>query len=127
MESDKPLWHLKFENKDYIFDPELLTVSSLRQIKGWYGIELGRYLSFISAFAQGDPEAALCAIWLCRKAAGEENVPEPNNMPDFKMGEFYDHFQAAGVDEDNPPTKGDQPTPASTATRTRSEPDTSDS
>jgi hypothetical protein len=127
MAADRPLWHLKFDGKEYVFDPrELLTVSALRSIKGWYGVELGRYLAFIAAFAQGDPEAALCAIWLCRKAAGEDGVPEPNNMPDFRMGEFYDHFQAAGEDED-PPTKAEQPTPVSTVIRTSSEPDISDS
>jgi hypothetical protein len=128
--SDKPRWHLQFQGKEYVFDASLVTVSALRKFKAEFGLELGRYLSFISAFAQGDPEAALCGLWLARKAAGETNVPEPNDMPDFRMDEFYDFFQAAG--EPDPTREGtdskekDQ-TPASTGTPTSSAPATSDS
>jgi hypothetical protein len=126
--SDRPLWHLKFEDKKYVFDPrEHLTVGALRQIKHWYGAELGRYLSFISAFSQGDPEAALCALWLVRKAAGEENVPEPEQMPNFAMGDFYDFFQAAGSEDPTQAQAADPATPVSTGTQRSSGIDTSGS
>ena len=132
MADDRPLWHLKYrdpkwtEARKYGFDPqELLTVSALRQIKHWYGIEIGRYLAFIQAFSAGDPEAAVCALWLVRKAAGEPDVPEPNEMPDFSMGEFYDRFEAASSEEEADPLSTGEKIPTSTETPTPSEVSTS--
>lgn len=120
-------WQIKVPvggtEKVYTFDPgKQLTVGTLRQIKAWYP-ELGRYMSFIAAFAQGDPEAALCAVWMVRKDAGETDVPEPNQMDDFPMGGFYHHFDPAS-DEEERPTEA-VPTPDSTPTPTGSEENTS--
>jgi hypothetical protein len=134
--ADRPIWKLEYkdpaweESREYMFDPQkLLTVSALRQIKGWYGTEIGRYLTFINAFAQGDPEAVVCALWLARRDAGEDGVPEPNKMPDFSVGDFFSEFIAADDDEDAEvdPTQPSTPaqTPALTETPTRSEPSTS--
>ena len=133
MAEDRPLWHLQYQDptwtepREYVFDPQkLLTVSALRQIKEWYGIEIGRYLAFIQAFSQGDPEAALCALWLVRRAAGEVEVPEPNRMPDFSMGDFYHSFEAAGESEEEAdPLNTGEEIPSSTETPTPSEPSTS--
>lgn len=128
-------WYLKDGEKRYVFEPEtMLTLGVLRQIKAWYGNELGRYTNFIAAFSELDPEAILCALWICRKAAGEENVPEPNQMGDISLADCMDNEAAAEAitqavkDADEPterPTKGDQLIPASTETPTNSEGDTS--
>lgn len=130
-----PTWTLKYQDptwdapREYTFEPQkLLTLSALRQIKAWFGPDLGRYLAFIQQFAQGDPDAAVCALWLARKAAGEPEVPEPLRMPDFAMGEFYAGFEPGDEEEDaDPLNTAESPMPVSTATPTPSAPSTSDS
>ena len=135
MAVDRPLWKLQYQDPEwseprtYMFDPQKeLTVSRLRQIKEWYGPEIGRYLAFIQAFAQGDPEAALAALWIVRMSAGEQGVPEPNQMPDFSMGDFYAEFIPAGEEPEaeQDPTQPSAPVPTtgSTETPTSSEPRT---
>lgn len=120
--ADRLQWKLTYNGKEYIFDPkEMLTVSALRQIKQWYGAELGRYMTFQGALLQQDPEAALCALWLARKAAGEQDVPEPNQMDDFSIGELFEKgFDTAEPKADPTPPAGAS-TPASTETQTSSE------
>lgn len=110
--ADRLQWKLTYNNKEYLFDPkEMLTLSALRQIKQWYGTEIGRYMTFQGALLQQDPEAALCALWLARKAAGEQDVPEPNQMPDFSIGELFEKgFDTADEEKE----KEARPTPAST-------------
>ena len=134
MADDRPLWHLKYQDptwtevREYVFDPQtLLTVDALRHIKQWYGIEIGRYLNFIQAFSQGDPEAAVCALWLVRRAAGEPDVPEPNRMPNVSMGDFYHSFEAAGGEAEEDPLNTGEKIPTSTEIPTSSEPSISDS
>jgi hypothetical protein len=124
--ADRLQWRLTYNGREYIFDPkEMLTVTALRQIKQWFGPELGRYMTFQGALLQQDPEAALCALWLARKAAGEQNVPEPNQMDDFSIGELFEK----GYDTPSE-TKEPDPTPArtpgSTETPTNSDPDGSE-
>lgn len=121
------IWKVRHEDKDYKFDLSMLTVGRLRQIKKWFP-EIGRYGPFNVAVLQGDPEAALCVAWIVKQEAGESNVPEPEKMGDFAIGDFYqgieiieDDANAAPVD----PTPA--PTPASTETPTNSESDTSGS
>lgn len=136
MAVDRPLWKLKYQDpswdepRTYTFDPQKeLTVGRLRQIKEWYGPEVGRYLAFIQAFAQGDPEAALAALWIVRTTAGESDVPEPDRMPDFSMGDFYAEFIPAGeepeAEKDPTQPSAQAPTTESTETPTSSEQRTS--
>lgn len=114
-------WKLTFEGKEYVFDAKRdLTVSALRQIKEWYGVELGRNMTFQAALLQQDPEAALCALWLARKAAGEENVPEPNRMPDFSVTELFEEGFEETEGKEPDPTTEVPPTPGSTETPTSS-------
>jgi hypothetical protein len=106
----RPVWLLKFKDREYRFDPQQqLTMGRLRQIKSWYGVELGRYLSFLQAFSQLDPDAVACAIWVCRKAEGESNVPEPTRMEDFALGEALMAVESVGGDVD--PTSPEEPGP----------------
>lgn len=141
MAADRPIWHLKLDGKGYQFDPEeLLGVKELRQIKQWFGPELGAYLTFQAKFTQGDPDAACCAAWLARRAAGEEGVPDPPNYPSFNLGPFFDKFEPTGfvfvgdelkkieeveAEETADPTNtAPSPTGVSTETPTGSEPKT---
>jgi hypothetical protein len=133
--TDRPLWELSYQDpswsepKTYTFDPQkLLTVQDLVKIQDWYGPEIGRYLTFTSAFSQGDPTAALCALWLVRRAAGEPEVPEPHAMPNFSMGDFYSKFIPAETEiEEEDPTQPSEPaqTKGSTETPKNSEASTS--
>lgn len=120
--SDRPRWYLRYDGKTYAFDPKTqLTVGVLRQIKSWFGPELGRYVTFMAAFAEMDPEAVSCALWVASKAAGDTDVPEPNAMEDFAIGELIERFVPAGTpsEEEGEPTTGAQ-TPTSTETPTSS-------
>ena len=120
-------WRLSYDGHEYTFDAERdITVSGLRKIKEWYGPELGRNLSFQNALLQQDPEAVLCAVWLARRAAGEANIPEPNQMDDAPMNDLIQFIQPGDVEDENP-TGGEEQTPDSTETPTSSEPQTSDS
>lgn len=122
------VFKLKVGEKVYPFNPqELLTVGALRQIKHWFGTEIGRYNAFVSALLQGDPEAALCAVWLARKAAGETNVPEPNELPDFQLASWIDLEESAVEEDEGKPTQQTPQTPDSTEIPTNSDPDISDS
>lgn len=142
MAADRPIWYIKVFGNDYQFDPEeLLDVTALRKIKRWYGSELGAYLTFQSKFTQGDPDACCCVAWLLRLAGGEENVPEPMNMPSFPLGAFFDKFEPAGYvfvdgelrevevaegkeEKPDPTSTTPSPTGVSTETPTDSEPNT---
>jgi hypothetical protein len=138
MKTDRPLWELSYQDPSwsepriYTFDPQkLLTVQDLVKIQDWYGPEIGRYLTFTAAFAQGDPNAALCALWLVRRAAGESEVPEPMRMAgNFSMGDFYSKFIPADTEMDEKdPTQPSEPapTPASAGTQPNSGASTSGS
>jgi hypothetical protein len=131
-EKEKPgRWRLTVseggDEKDYVFVPKTdVTVSALRQIKAWFP-DIGRYIQFYSAFLEGDPDAALCALWIARKKAGETEVPEPNKLGDFAIGGFYEAIGDEDEDEESDPTSGAAtPTPSSTRTPTSSESATSD-
>ncbi len=128
------VWKLAFAGNQYEFDPQRqLTLGRLRQIKQWYGPDLGRYLSFLRAFSELDPDAVACAIWICRRDAGEENVAEPNRMEDFSIGEALEGIDTvdSGGDPDGPPaeegTAEATSTPSSMETRTASGSSTSGS
>lgn len=119
--------HITFEGREYPLDlTELLTLSNLRKIKQWYGLELGGMISFQEAFRLGDPDAVACAIWMARRAAGDENVPEPQNMPDFSIIGFFngldEDVDAQAEDGDTPDPTEATSTPGSTETQTPSEP-----
>ncbi len=118
--------YLNVGEKKYNFSFEDLTVERLRKIKEWYGPELGRYMTFIGSLRLLDPEAAVCAVWVARTAAGESNVPEPNQMPDFTLKGFLEDAPAQ-AEETDPPTQPGAPIPGSTETPTSSDADTSDS
>jgi hypothetical protein len=114
--------------QEYTFKPEMATVGALRQVKQWYGSELGRYNNFIAAFFEGDPDAAVCAVWMARKAAGESNPPEPSQMGDFALTSWIN--LTSEKDEEEVPTEGEvtsPPTQDSTETPTSSETDISGS
>jgi hypothetical protein len=122
--ADRLQWKLTYGDKEYIFDPKkMLTVSALTQIKEWYGIEIGRYMTFQGALLQQDPQAALCALWLARKAVGEAVPERPDQMDDFRVGELFEKgFDTATPEAD--PTAGATPaapTPDSTETPPSSE------
>jgi hypothetical protein len=116
-------WRLKVDGNEYAFDVKMLTPEALKHVKQWYGKELGRYNNFIEAFFEGDPDAAVCAIWIARRAAGETGVPEPMQMDgSFTLTQWLD---TSGVDEEveedpNPTGATAPPTPASTETSTSS-------
>jgi hypothetical protein len=98
---------------EYVFSPEMLTQSRLSKIKEWYGKELGRYNNFIEAFFEGDPDAAKCAVWVARKAAGEPNPPEPNQMEDFSLASWIKPGETVEAEEETEgnPTEGIDPPP----------------
>ena len=85
--------------QEYVFAPEMLTQSRLSHIKSWYGSEIGRYNNFIEAFFEGDPDAAKCAVWVARKAAGEPNPPEPMSMEDFSLAQWIKPGETAVEEE----------------------------
>lgn len=113
-------WRLKIgEDQSYAFDVTMVTVEALTHIKQWYGKELGRYNDFIEAFFAGDPDAAKCAIWTARRAAGETNVPEPKQMDgSFTLNQWLDTDGEPDAEDENPnPTPATSPqTPASIET-----------
>jgi hypothetical protein len=118
-----PEWRLKVDDKNYAFDVKMVTVEALSHFKQWYGSELGRYNNFVEAFFEGDPDAAKCAIWLARRAAGETNVPEPRQMDGaFTLNQWLDtpEVQEDGVEDPNPTGATAPPTPASTETQPHS-------
>ena len=100
-------WNLTYKSKTYQFDPNRdLTLRNLRQIKGWYGRELGSFTAFNDALGAGDPDALACVIWICRTKAGETNVRDPQNMEDFAIvDDFYKEFEFVPDAED--PTTAD--------------------
>ena len=111
-------WKVEIDGKQYVFDPGAdLTVGGLRHFKSWYGEELGRYQRFLRAFAEGDPDAMACVVWVLKRKAGE-STPEPQNMPDFGVGDFIDHWELE-VDPEAVPTP-EGPTQDSTPTSTSS-------
>ncbi len=118
--------YLNVGEKKYPFSFEDLTVGRLRQVKAWFGPELGRYNSFIVALHQLDPDAALAAVWIARTVAGESNVPEPNQMEDFPLRGFLEDIEIEAAKTD-PPTRAQPQTLDSTETQTNSGDDTSDS
>lgn len=141
MAADKPVWHIKYNGKDYTFcAQDQLGVTELRRFKQWFP-HLGTYLSFVGAVSEGDPDAACCVAWIVQRAANEE-VPEPDRITDIKPGTFYDKFEPAGfiwrgeklveveegeVKEEDPTNTAPNQTLASTAIPTKSEPSTSPS
>lgn len=112
-------WNIEFNDRIYSFDPNKdITLSTLRHAKGWYGAELASYTKFMNAFGEGDPDALAMVIWTVRKKAGESNVPEPQFMEDFAVGEFLSNFDFV-PDPDPDPTKGDiAPSPTEDLTPT---------
>jgi hypothetical protein len=110
---------------EYVFAPEMLTQSRLSQVKQWYGKELGRYNNFIEAFFEGDPDAAKCAVWVARKAAGEPSPPEPNQMEDFSLAQWIKPGETAVEDESEANPTELPPTLDTTETPTNSSDDTS--
>jgi hypothetical protein len=124
------LTHLKVQGNEYTFDLEKeLTVGRLRQIKQWFGPQLGRYGTFFRALADMDPEAMLCVYWVARLSAGEQNVPEPNQIKDFSIADWDMEAKAVEPEEvPERPTEGeDAPTPDSMETPTNSDTDISGS
>jgi hypothetical protein len=118
---------LKVGEKSYTFVPqEMLTVGPMRQIKQWYGSELGTYNGFVSALFMGDPEAALCAVWIARNAAGEDNVPEPNNLADFPLASWLEIVSTDDEAEEGKPTQEAPPITDSEKTSQSSEDATSE-
>jgi hypothetical protein len=119
--ADSATWQVKYDGRDYAFVPKQdLTLVRLRQMKQWFGVELGRWAPFMNAFAQGDPDAIACVIWIVRNKAGETGVPEPRMMMDFSVGAFMEDFQFEAAD---PPTQaaqilGSTPTPTKSAAAT---------
>jgi hypothetical protein len=117
-------WLLTVDEKKYPFDVTMLTPEVLKHIKQWYGRELGRYNNFIEAFFEGDPDAAVCAIWVARRAAGETEVPEPKQMSGrFTMTQWLDAPDEPEDEESedpNPSGATSPQTPASTETPTNS-------
>lgn len=130
---ESPKWKFTIGDKEYIFDVMRdLTASRARQIKSWYGPELGRVQRFIVAMVEGDPDAWAAAIWCARKAAGEKNVPEPRNMEDFSIFDLMSQDQ--DEDEEDTGTEDDEAvrpvptqTPSGKRTSKSSGTDTSDS
>jgi hypothetical protein len=118
-------WLLKVDDKEYAFDATMATVEALVHIKQWYGKELGRYNNFMEAFFEGDPDAALCAIWIARRAAGEAEVPEPKKMSGaFTLNQWMDTPEVQEDEVKAPNPTGAPPTPVSTKTPENSGPST---
>jgi hypothetical protein len=112
-----PEWRLTVDDKKYTFDVKMVTVEALTHIKAWYGKELGRYNNFIEAFFEGDPDAAKCAIWIARRAAGESNVPEPMAMDaNFTLNQWLDTPEVEEEEDPNSSGATSPQTPASTET-----------
>lgn len=129
MPETPPRWKFTFQGTDYVFDVMRdLTASRVRQLKVWYGPEIGRVQPFIVAMIQGDPDAWACAIWCARKQAGEVNVPEPKDI-DFSIWELMSSDQEEDEAEPKPEAAGPVPTqtPGSSETSSSSETSTSDS
>jgi hypothetical protein len=107
--------------REYVFSPEMLTQSRLSKIKEWFGPEIGRYNNFIAAFFEGDPDAAKCAVWVARKAAGEPSPPEPPQMEDFSLAQWIKPGETAEDETEGNPTEGEElPTPDTTGIPTSS-------
>lgn len=118
----------KGQEKKYPLSWEDITVGRLRQIKAWFP-ELGAYIRLVTAIQVLDPDAALCAVWIARKAAGEANPPDPNQMDDFPLNVFLETVPLPEEDEEEAEADPTSPAPTLSSTRTRrkSADDTSDS
>jgi hypothetical protein len=112
-------WLLTVDDQKYPFNMKMVTAEALLHIKGWYGKELGRYNNFLEAFSEGDPDAAKCAIWIARRAAGEVEVPEPKKIDgSFSLTQWLDveDDEPEEAEAPNPTGATSPPTPVSTET-----------
>ena len=104
-----PPMRLTLDGIEYTFEIDKeLTRDTLLQIKRWYK-ELGSLVEFTMAFLRGDPDAMACVAWIVRNAAGEDNVPVPNEM-DFAIGTVIDSYELDPVEEpEEPPVPNVKP------------------
>lgn len=58
-----------------------------------------------------DPDAAICAVWIARKASGEANPPEPNQIEDFPLNVFLEAVPEVEEEPDEADPTTEQPTP----------------
>lgn len=64
---------------------EHLTRKVMRMVKRWYP-EFATVNGFTQRLNLGDPDAARCALWIAKRAAGREVPKRPEEMGDFSIG-----------------------------------------
>lgn len=124
------------DGQSYTFIPDEVTYRQLGEIKRWYGYKLGRLATFFANFAKWNADAVACAVWIVRKNAGEDEVPDPRFTDDFALGEVLESLERIDPEGGEPapiiaheeppdPTKeAEPPESPRTSTRSRQKPGT---
>lgn len=86
---------IHFNNKDYRFDLEDITVEDARAIKRYCGLTLK---GLEEGLSEADPDAMTCLYWLMLRQNGEDHNIE---RVSFKVIKFAAAFAAANT-EDKP-------------------------
>ena len=103
------LWKIKLATgEEYTLARSDITVNALRQFKQKFGPKYGKFLVFVQLLMEGDADAWCCAIWLCKKNAGEKPL-KPMELMDFAVGDVM----LSGNDDDEADTEEDPTTPTS--------------
>lgn len=101
---------IHFEDQDFEFDIEALTLADARYIKRNCGLTVR---GLMDGLAEVDPEAALALFWLMHKQNGQ--VKDINKLPDFPLLKFAEAIAAAFAaeqgDEEENPTEADPAAP----------------
>lgn len=88
-----PVLHIKYEDKEYTFDLEEITLSQARIMKDRCDLTL---MGLEEGLGNGDPDAMRAMYWLMKCQNGE---PEDIDRVDFKVVKFARAIDAAQKDE----------------------------
>ena len=88
-----PVMHLTYEDKEYTFDLEEITVAQAKIMKKSCGLTL---MGLEEGLGQGDPDALRAVYWLMLCQNGD---PQDIDRVDFKIVKFARAMDAAQPDE----------------------------
>jgi len=87
MAADNVLWRTKFKGKIIEIRESDLEVGNLRQAEAWFGEGYGSFTGFIAKLVEWNVNAVACALWIAKRAAGEE-VGDPRSDIEFTFADF---------------------------------------
>lgn len=106
------LWRTKFKGKIIEIRESDLEVGNLRQAEAWFGDGYGSFTGFISKLVEWNVDAVACALWMVKKAAGEE-TGDPRSDIEFSFADFEAAPEAKAK---KAPAKPGKPTPTGGST-----------